>query len=301
MKLRLATLLASSFAIIHSAIAETRDLLIIAGQSNAVGFDAIPSLLPADAADADVLFWFRCGDPPPDDHDVSSARHWTHLQPQPKGSPRPRGAKGSAPDAERQYGNFANAGGGFGPEFGLARTLRAKSPGPLAIVKVAFSGTAVSTDWSPTDPGDAGACYRALLSETRAAVAAADKKGIALRFRALVWVQGESDARPKADVQYEQALGSMLAALRKDLDAPELTVLLGVNTRFGNGKNPHVPVIVAAQKALAASLPRCAYVDTVGAETLPPSHTHFTAAGTLEVGRRFAEALLTMEKAAPAR
>jgi hypothetical protein len=38
-------------------------------------------------------------------------------------------------------------------------------------------------------------------------------------------------------------------------------------------------------------------VDTAGAETLPPSHTHFTAVGTLEVGRRYAEALLAAESA----
>src|SRR6478672_6939671 len=49
----------SSFA------AETRDLILVAGQSNAVGFDAAPAELPADAADKDILFWWRCGDPLP--------------------------------------------------------------------------------------------------------------------------------------------------------------------------------------------------------------------------------------------
>jgi hypothetical protein len=32
---------------------------------------------------------------------------------------------------------------------------------------------------------------------------------------------------------------------------------------------------------------------------LPPSHTHFTAVGTLEIGRRYAEALLAAETALP--
>ena len=48
---------------------------------------------------------------------------------------------------------------------------------------------------------------------------------------------------------------------------------------------------------VSAALPRARYVDTAGAETLPPSHTHFTAAGTLEIGRRYAEALLSLESA----
>ena len=46
------------------------------------------------------------------------------------------------------------------------------------------------------------------------------------------------------------------------------------------------------QRALAAMDPLSRYVDTEGAETLPPSHTHFTAKGTLEIGHRFATALL---------
>ena len=65
-----------------AAAAQKRDLILVAGQPNAVGFDASASELPADARDKDVLFWWRRGDPPPDDHD-STSRGWTTLQPQP--------------------------------------------------------------------------------------------------------------------------------------------------------------------------------------------------------------------------
>ncbi len=47
--------------------AETRDLILVAGQSNAVGFDAYAEELPADPRDADTMFWWRVGDPPPDE------------------------------------------------------------------------------------------------------------------------------------------------------------------------------------------------------------------------------------------
>lgn len=273
---------------------EVRDLILVAGQSNAVGYDAYASELSADPVDKTVLFWWRCGDPPPDEHDSTGARQWTTLQSQPVGNPIPKVTESgdAANGMKRQYGNFGKPGGGFGPEMGLARTLLKKGGGPLVIIKVAFSGTSMAADWNPDDPGDGGACYRALVSETKAAIGEAAKKGISLRLRALVWVQGESDADPQAAPRYEKALGDMLARLRKDLDAPDFIALLGVNTRFGNGKNPHVPAVVAAQQALAKKDPRCRYVDTAGAETLPPSHTHFTAAGTLEVGERFAEALV---------
>lgn len=275
--------------------AETRDLLLVAGQSNAVGYDAKPSELPADDADKQVMFWFRAGDPPPDEFDTTSGGKWlTALQAQPKGNPAPK-AKGP-----RQYGNFSGAAGGFGPEIGFARGLMAKEKKPLAIVKAAWSGTGMAQDWNPADPGPGGSCYRALVAETKAAIAAAKAQGITLRLRALAWVQGESDANANAAPRYTQALGDMLAALRKDLDAPQLIALVAVNTQFGGGKNAFMPRIVEAQQALAAKDPRCAYVDTAGA-TLANS-AHFDTAGTLDVGRSFAEALLAFEsKSAPAK
>jgi hypothetical protein len=198
----------------------------------------------------------------------------------------------------RQYGNFnLKTKGGFGPEIGMVRTLATKESRPLAVIKTAFSGTSVAGDWNVDRPGQADACYRAMIDETKAALAAAQAKGVTLRPRAFVWVQGESDANAKDSPAYAANVTKMLQRLRGDLGAPDLILLLGVNTRFGNGKNAFMPKVIAAQQEVAAALPRARYVDTAGAETLPPSHTHFTAVGTLEIGRRYAEALLSSESA----
>lgn len=276
------------------AHAETRDLILVAGQSNAVGYDAYAEELPADAKDAQTMFWWRVGDPPPDEFDGTSARQWTTLQFQPR-TPAMQGE--AAKKVGRQYGNFnKKTKGGFGPEIGMVRTLATKESRPLAVIKTAFSGTSVAGDWNVGLPGKADACYRAMIEETKAALASAKSKEITLRPRAFVWVQGESDANAKDAPVYVANLSAMLRSLRTELDAPDLILLLGVNTRFGNGKNAFMPKVVEAQKEVAAALPRARYVDTAGAETLPPSHTHFTAAGTLEVGRRFAEALLSLEQ-----
>jgi hypothetical protein len=275
--------------------AETRDLILVAGQSNAVGFDANAEELPAEPKDADTMFWWRVGDPPPDEFDGTSARQWTTLQFQPRTPAMPAidGKK-----VARQYGNFnLKTKGGFGPEIGMVRTLATKESRPLAVIKTAFSGTSVAGDWNVDRPGQADACYRAMIDETKAALAAAQAKGATLRPRAFVWVQGESDANAKDSPAYAANLTKMLQRLRGDLGAPDLILLLGVNTRFGNGKNAFMPKVIAAQQEVAAALPRARYVDTAGAETLPPSHTHFTAVGTLEIGRRYAEALLSSESA----
>jgi lysophospholipase L1-like esterase len=273
------------------AAAETRDLILVAGQSNAVGFDATPAQLPADSADKDVLFWWRCGDPPPDDFD-STGPGWTTLQAQPVGTPM-----GKDKGVTRQYGNFSHAEGGFGPEIGLARTLRAREPKkPLAVLKAAFSGTGLRADWNPEDAGPGGACYRALVEETKKGLAKAKEGGIELRIRALVWVQGESDANAKDAPVYAENLAAMITRLRKDLDAPQLIALVGVNTNFGNGKNAFMPEIVAQQKACAAKLAHCVYVDTSGLTYA--NAAHFDTPSTVEVGKRFAEALLKMEGSA---
>ena len=277
-----------SIFVSSSFSAETRDLILVAGQSNAVGHDASAAELPADPADKDILFWWRCGDPPPDDHD-SISKGWTTLQSQPKGNALEKNA-----GVPHQHGNFSHAEGGFGPEIGFARTLYALEKKPLGIIKVAFNGTGMTTDWDHKNPGVGGACYRALVEETKKAIAKAAEKGVTLRIRALVWVQGEGDARVKIAQEYEKNLGEMLKALRRELKAPEMIALVGVNTNFSNGKNSFVPVIVEQQKSLAVHLPRCAYVDTSGVTYA--NAAHFDTKSTIEIGKRFAEALMKLEK-----
>jgi hypothetical protein len=263
-------------------LGEDCDLVIVAGQSNAVGYDAPASRLKAEPADAQIMFWWRCGDPPPDEHDSTSGGQWTHLQAQPRGNPLPKSG--------RQYGNFHDPSGGFGPEIGLARRLHAAGGPPLAVVKVAFSGTGfVSKDWNPGNP-----CYDSLVNEVKTAVATARRKGIMTKVRALVWVQGEGDARAAA--AYAPALTAMIAALRKELPAPQMIALVGVNTRFGNG-GPAMAAVVQAQKSVAKTTLRVRYVDTTGASIA--NTAHFDAEGTLEVGKRFADALLAFERQLP--
>lgn len=278
-----------SIFVSSSFSAETRDLILVAGQSNAVGHDASAADMPADPADKGILFWWRCGDPPPPDNHDSTSNGWTTLQSQPKGNALEKNA-----GVPHQHGNFSHAEGGFGPEIGFARTLSALEKKPLGIIKVAFNGTGMTTDWDHKNPGAGGACYRALVEETKKAIAKAAEKGITLRIRALVWVQGEGDARDKKAQEYEKNLGEMLKALRKELKAPEMIALVGVNTNFGNGKNTFVPVIVEQQKSLAVHLPRCAYVDTSGVTYA--NAAHFDTKSTIEIGKRFAEALMKLEK-----
>lgn len=263
------------------------DLIIVAGQSNAVGFDARASELPEDPRDKEVMFWWRGGDAPVDAHDSSFNQEWVTLQAQPKGDPRPNGP-----------GNFASDEGGFGPEMGLARTLLDKQPDrPLAIVKVAYNSTRVN-GWLP----EQDKFYTALLEETTLAIEKAGAIGITLRPRALVWCQGESDANNNPDTDtYRDALETVISSLRSDLDAPELIALLGFNTRFGRrwskrtSPTEGVQKIRLAQIQIAEGSIHAEHVEDWGCEVV--NAAHFGSAGTLELGRRYAVALLKAEEA----
>lgn len=211
---------------------------------------------------------------------------------QPVGNPRlPR-----HPEGERQFGNFADPAGGFGPEIGLARHLaRSAAPGAprLGIVKVAYGATNLRVDWRPGTPG--GACYRALREETQAAIQAAREAGHAPRLRGLVWIQGEAEATRLDARACRKRLEALIAAIRRDLDCPRLPVLLGFNTRCFLGANPSIADVVAAQKAVAREDPFCVYVDTSAASLA--NEYHWDGPGSLDVGTWFAEALLQAEAA----
>lgn len=261
---------------------EVRDLVIVAGQSNAVGFDAKPSELTNDPSDAQVMFWWKCGDPPPDQHDSHSSNAWTHLQPQPLGDP-------IKPRRDRQYGNYAQPEGGFGPEIGFARAWQPKHERKLAIIKTAFSGTGIGRDWDPDSTEESGACFRAMMQEIQKATAAAKAKNIELRPRAFLWVQGESDANATDVTLYEKRLGRTLTVLREQLGNANLQARIAVNTRFGNGRNTFMPAVVKAQQDYAATDPNTVYVDTAAASIA--NSAHYDTLGTLLVGRLFAESL----------
>ncbi|MFC1499218.1 sialate O-acetylesterase [Verrucomicrobiota bacterium] len=264
-------------------IGEEVDLILVAGQSNAVGADSPMDQLPPDPSDKNVMFWWRAGKKPPDAKDSSSAQEWMTLQAQPRGRDK----------------NFNCKGGGFGPEIGLARTLLEKQPKrKIAIVKVAYNATSIAV-WERKNPvfeqkKSYENCYEALFVETKLAIEKAGKRGITLVPRAFIWVQGESDASKELVPEYKDSLQQLIKNVKKDFNAPKMISLLAVNTKFRYGKMRSVKEIAQEQKKLAAQDKLIEYIDSSNLETC--NAYHFSAKGTLDLGKLFAEALMKMEK-----
>ncbi len=278
--------LAGISSVVGRAENQVVDLIIVSGQSNAVGFDAVATQLPEDRRDAQVMFWWRGGATPADQSDSTFNQQWVPLQTQ------SRGNQTMSRDA-----NFASVHGGFGPEMGFVRTLMDAEPArPLAIVKVAYGGTSINA-WVP-----GASLHSVLMSELNQAMAQADAMGITLRPRAFLWCQGETDGNRGMETHvYRARLESLLARLRSDLDAPEMIALLGFNTRFGSRwqtrtqPRAEIQKIRQAQIQVAENSDYAIHVEDWGCQVV--NSAHFGSAGTLELGERYAAALLQTEVA----
>jgi iduronate 2-sulfatase len=244
------------------------DAYLLAGQSNMDGRGKAADLDEAQRRpDERALIFYR--NPP------ASSDGWKPLAP---GFSIPPGYKGGVPSAV------------FGPELGFAAALLAAKPGTrLALIKGSKGGTTIE-QWSPGTKGASatqGPCYRDFLATIAMATEALAKQGDTLTVRALLWHQGESNAKDDA-ATYQAKLANLIARLREDLGQPDLPVVVG--EVFDDHKRDGVR---AAQRQIATAVPHVAFASAEGLTT-SDNGTHFDARSQLVLGRRFAEALATI-------
>jgi len=174
--------------------------------------------------------------------------------------------------------------GGFGPEQAASRLL--SQHGPISIVKFAVSGTNLYRQWSPATRG---ALYDQLLERVRNATLALAQQGLAGSVKALFWMQGESDTDTLAHANaYAANLERFVKSLRKDLDAPE--------ARFFEGQIANAEAFTALvreqQRIAARKIPHTVDVPTDDLQRCEWDPLHLSTRGTIDLGRRFAQAYL---------
>ena len=247
-------------ALLHAA--EPPLVLILSGQSNMAGYGKAAEL----AAE-----WRT---PPPN----VTLIHWGRTQALAKGS--------------------------IGPEVTLAHALARAMPGrQIVLFKAAHGGTSQLV-WQPEL--DQARIDRLKLSHDQrvghayAQLIAAWKKAFpdgGVKPAALLWMQGESDARvPELAKDYEQHLTNLIASLRRDLDAPQMkAVIAEINPAKVTPVSPFpfVDEVRAAQRGFPTKDPLTACISTDGL-TKNKDEVHYGTAGQQALGQRFAEALLPM-------
>jgi hypothetical protein len=191
----------------------------------------------------------------------------------------------------------------FGPEVTFAHAMAAAWPDrDLVLVKFAVGGTSLlawAPDWSEdearrTQNAAAGPLFERLMDY------AGVDLGPAARFAALLWMQGERDAR-YADIgpDYLARLDAFLSAARARLSAPDLPFLLGLVNPPAD-RYPAAGVVRAQQRAAPGRLAATTLIETDDLSKWP-DNLHYDTAGQLELGRRFAAAYLESRGEAPRR
>lgn len=233
-------------------------LIVLAGQSNALGFGLNSRDLPATvhAHDPHVMIW--------------NGASFAVLQP---------GVNTGSPKAP-----FA-----WGPEVEFARRWRADHPhGTLYIVKHARGSTALAAD--ATRPDWAPASHE-LFAETQAEVAEAKAalhaEGVPATVSAILWMQGEQDAvEPGKAPAYGVNLVNLFARMRRDWAAPRTPIIFGqVNGQSGFEVGE---IVRDAQHGVDLADPHATMAPT-DALPLQADRVHLSAAGQIGLGAAFYE------------
>ena len=265
----------------------TVHVYIVAGQSNAVGYNNIAEYRGDQdqfkskyLTQDDVLFWNSMG------YGIRRTGEWTRLG--------------------------LSESGSFGPEISFAYDMARYHPGDrIAIVKCAADGTSIArscdyddyipdfagfndngNNWHwPEDGRRAGLLYRKLISNVRAAVGSLQDDGVRWELAGMAWMQGENEAgiSMKMAADYENLLDEFIESVRHDLGMLFLPVAIGQVNSFDwtNGD-----IVRAAQQRYCYKDDNAILVETMDiSREGSGGPSHFDANGTVELGKRFAEAM----------
>ena len=186
----------------------------------------------------------------------------------------------------KQWGSLAPT-HRLGPEIGFGHAIAKAFPNEdVRLVKYAINGTALYNDWAPTD----GSCYIGFMAAAQGALANLEAKQLPYEIVGMLWLQGESDAVEKMGAEYEQNLSAFIEHMRSTFNTPEMPFILARVRNF-YGKGEQAQMVRTAQQALAEQMPNVAWFDTDDLNPLV-NGGHYGLAGTLEIGKRFAETYL---------
>ena len=156
----------------------------------------------------------------------------------------------------------------FGPELQFGHVVGDHFTNQVLLIKTAWGGKSLYRDFRPpSSGGEVGPYYKAMLADVRRALAnlATDFPGDGDRSYELagfVWYQGWNDGvdPENAVPEYEQNLVNLIKDVRKDLNAPNLPVVIGELT----GPWVDAPGAWATlRKAQAAAAARPEFAGTV--------------------------------------
>ncbi len=183
---------------------------------------------------------------------------------------------------------FGAGGRSFGVELRMGQVLGDTLPQDIYLFKAAKGGTTLDepSEWRPAGfGGEDGNLYAQMIEGLGDFRASLEAEGVEHELAAFVWFQGYNDTFEGREPRYEQHLRDLLTALRRDLDQPDLPVII---TQINDNRGAAGDVVMAAQAAVAAADARSSLVTT--ADQRP--YYHYGPFSYLAIGERIAHALL---------
>ena len=182
----------------------------------------------------------------------------------------------------------------FGPEVGIAEVLSEQFPDKnFLLIKYAIGGASL-LDWAPdydaakaeiTGNAHFGNMYADLLKVTDSICS-----GYQTKLLALLWMQGERDARiPEAGTDYRQNFEAFINAIRKDTETSDLPIIYGL-VNPPESRYAAVETVRKAQESISRQISGTVLISTDDLEKWD-DEVHYSSAGQLTLGRRFGEAV----------
>ncbi len=263
------------------------DVWVLAGQSNMQGSGPLDGALPPDPrvwCFSSGGVWAVAEEPLHRFWESYTPVHQALLRP---GVPELKRAWSDAALAEEAAGTRTH-GAGLGLAFGQA--MATATGRPIGLIPAAHGGTTLA-QWSPDGKAQGGASlYGAMLDRVHRAGGC---------LKGILWFQGESDTGgPEVANSYGERMAAWIAAVRADLQRPELPVLMVQIARRAMG-SLNTPALDAGWDAVRdahAALPdRVPLTVAVGAIDLGLSDTvHLHTAAQIRLGRRMATVALRL-------
>ncbi len=256
----------------------TLGIILVAGQSNALGELADGAKLPRHWADPNVPFYYQ---------------NYSYFDPVSQNSVRP-GTSGSVQTLSTQYMQGA-AWLHFGPEILMARTLaESDSIRRFAMVKVSVGGTNLYEQWNPQNAHKSNLMFKMLQDSYSKASTMWNAQSWRTRLIGIAWIQGEADSgNSVTSSAYLSNLTEFMKQIRTMAGNTCLPVVIASVANRPANIGWDVATVRSAQQKFVANDKCAALVET---SDLPVSsdNVHYTTDGQIELGRRMGRAYLSI-------
>lgn len=186
--------------------------------------------------------------------------------------------------------HFDKPGAGVGPGLAFGKAMAEyKKNVRIGLIPCAAGGSAIAS-WAKGGYHDQTRSYPYDDAIRRAKIAM--RVGT---IKGIIWHQGESDSRPEQAQTYQSRLETLIADFRRELGDDDLPFVVGQLGDFWVARNPSGATINDILKTIPRTIDDTACVDVDGL-TAKSDRTHFDAGSARELGRRYAQAMIELER-----